>query len=128
MKTLIGVLAFIVSINFASGGEVDVQFVELHKSGGVWYFSVTLKHDDSGWRHYANAWRIVDSSGKILGIRKLLHPHVNEQPFTRTLGEVKIPKNTKIIFVEASDLLHGWSKRRVQIDLSIKKGRNYKIK
>ena len=98
MKTLIGVLAFIVSINFASGGEVDVQFVELHKSGGVWYFSVTLKHDDSGWRHYANAWRIVDSSGKILGIRKLLHPHVNEQPFTRTLGEVKIPKNTKIIF------------------------------
>lgn len=47
--------------------------------------SVTLRHADTGWDHYADAWEVLAPDGSSLGIRELAHPHVNEQPFTRSL-------------------------------------------
>ena len=40
--------------------------------------------DVTGWEHYANKWDVVGPDDTILGTRVLLHPHVNEQPFTRS--------------------------------------------
>ena len=48
-------------------------------------FDVTLLHEDNGWSHYADKWRIVDSQGNIIGERLLRHPHDDEQPFERSL-------------------------------------------
>jgi hypothetical protein len=80
-------------------------------------FHVTLKHGDTGWDHYADAWRVVSSDGKELGLRTLYHPHVDEQPFTRSLGNVKIPSQMDTVFVEAHDKVHGWSKQRYKVKL-----------
>ena len=71
-------------------------------------FHVTLKHGDTGWEHYANEWTVVAPDGSILGTRTLLHPHVNEQPFTRSLSGVKIPADIKQITIRAKDLVHGY--------------------
>ena len=72
-------------------------------------FDVTLEHKDSGWDHYANKWEIYTPDGKLLATRTLYHPHVNEQPFTRSLSGVKIPKGLDKVIVKGHDLVHGYS-------------------
>ena len=113
--------------NVAFSDNVIIEFAKLHKQVGGWNISVTLKHKDSGWNHYANAWQVVDEKNQLLGKRVLLHPHVNEQPFTRSLYSVKIPADVKVIFIEATDLVHGLSSDRLRIDLSKPTSKRYKI-
>jgi hypothetical protein len=48
---------------------------------GVYRFSVTVRHADEGWDHYADRWEVLTSDGTLLATRTLYHPHVNEQPF-----------------------------------------------
>jgi len=79
---------------------------------------VTLEHDDSGWEHYADAWRVVGRDGAVFGTRTLYHPHENEQPFTRSLSGIAIPPGTGTVWVEAHDKVHGWSSGRLELDLS----------
>ncbi len=87
-------------------GEVDVENVEISSIGnGSFRVDVTLRHDDSGWDHYANQWDVLDEEGKVIGTRVLYHPHVNEQPFTRSLT-LAIPTSIKRITIEAHDLVH----------------------
>ncbi len=107
--------------------EVEIIDVVLTKHTGTWRADVTLKHDDTGWKHYADAWRLLDSKGNEIGKRTLYHPHVNEQPFTRSLRDFHIPNNVKVIFVEAHDLKHGWSKNKIKIDMKKPSGKKYKV-
>ncbi|MDH5179123.1 MAG: hypothetical protein OEZ39_03260 [Gammaproteobacteria bacterium] len=108
--------------------QVKIVNVELEKSINTWTAHVTLKHGDTGWNHYADGWRVVDSKGKVLGNRTLYHPHVNEQPFTRSLSGIAIPAETRIVFIEAHDKVHGWNKDRVKINLNRSSGERYTIK
>ncbi|MEQ9690720.1 MAG: hypothetical protein RLO48_13395, partial [Bauldia litoralis] len=40
-------------------GEADViDVVATPESGGTWRFDVTVRHDDAGWDHYADAWEV----------------------------------------------------------------------
>jgi len=84
-------------------------------------FSVTLKHADSGWDHYANQWDVLAPDGTVLGTRVLYHPHVNEQPFTRSLGNVLIPKNLSHVFIRAADSVHGEASKKFKVDLPSRK-------
>lgn len=131
--TLYGLASFILGFGLmnslvVNAGEVKITKIELRSNtnGKGWTFHVTLKHDDSGWSHYADAWRIVDDEGKELGKRVLYHPHEHEQPFTRSLSGVVLPEDA-IIYVEAHDKLHGWSKDRVKIDFDFVEGDRYTI-
>ena len=99
-------------------GEVTIVAADFEPIGGDrWSVRVTLKHDDTGWDHYADEWRIVDAGRSVLGDRVLYHPHVGEQPFTRGLGSVEIPDGTSRVWVEAHDKVHGWTAERLQVDL-----------
>lgn len=92
----------------AIAGEVDVVGVKVTKSGaGTYSFAVTLQHADTGWKHYANKWEVVGPDGKVLGTRVLYHPHVDEQPFTRSLGGVKVPASIGEVTIRAYDSQHG---------------------
>ena len=113
---------------FAYSDQAEIKNVTLQYHDTSWTFNVTLQHADTGWKHYADGWRIVDGKGNVLGNRTLYHPHVNEQPFTRSLSSVKIPAGTTIIFVEAHDKVHGWNKDRVRIDLKKPEAKRYQIK
>ena len=74
-----------------------------------WRFDVTVAHPDTGWDHYADAWRIETEDGTELGTRILMHPHVTEQPFTRSLGGVTIPEGVERVVVRARDNGQSWS-------------------
>ena len=117
-------LAF-TSTSFA--GDVEVVKTRFEWRSGTWQVSTTLKHADSGWDHYADAWRIVSENGDIIATRTLYHPHEDEQPFTRSLGNVQIPADKNIVFVEAHDKVHGWSKQRIRVDLRQTKGDRFEI-
>ena len=102
----------------ALAGEVEILAASFSaQADKTWNVSVTLQHADSGWEHYADAWRVVDPQGEVLGTRTLFHPHVDEQPFTRSLGSLKIPAAVTTVYIEAHDKVHGWSRQRLKIDL-----------
>ena len=103
----------------AIAGEADVLNVDVScNSERVCRFDVTVRHDDAGWDHYANQWDVLSPDGELLGTRELLHPHDNEQPFTRSLSGVVIPDGVSEVIVRAHDSVHGWGGReaRVAID------------
>ena len=126
MKLLMAfILLFSTSV---SASEIEIVNVVLTNNSGSWRADVTLNHADTGWKHYADGWRLVDEQGNVLGNRVLYHPHVNEQPFTRSLSGFGIPKDKKIIYVEAHDFERGWSKKRVKINMNQNSGDNYKIR
>jgi len=109
--------------------EVEIVKVEFVSKGGEsWRVNTTLKHNDTGWDHYADAWRVVDEKGNQLGERILFHPHENEQPFTRSLQRLIVSKNISTVFVEAHDKVHGWSKQRIKVDLKSNKGERYTVR
>jgi hypothetical protein len=47
----------------------------------------------------------------------LHHPHVNEQPFTRSLSNLDLPDGTREIFVKAHCSVDGWSSEAVRVEL-----------
>lgn len=89
--------------------------------------SVTLRHSDTGWDHYADAWRVVTEDGSVIGTRTLYHPHVDEQPFTRSLSGLKLPADVTRVYVEAHDKVHGWSADRLEVDLNLTSGDRFKV-
>ncbi|MFV2058087.1 MAG: hypothetical protein ACC707_16600 [Thiohalomonadales bacterium] len=98
--------------------DVAIEAVRATYTNPGWSFDVTLRHDDEGWDHYADAWRVVGPDGKEYATRTLFHPHDNEQPFTRSLGNVQIPANIDTIYIEAHDKVHGWSSEKFTVKLS----------
>ena len=119
-------LSFLIT-QMAAASQVEIVNVMIEPAANRWTFHVSLKHEDTGWDHFADDWRIVDEKGKVLGDRKLWHPHEDEQPFTRSLANVLIPKGTEIIYIEAHCKKDGWSKQRVRIDMRQDKGARYEI-
>ena len=102
----------------AVAGPADVTKVEAVPDGERWTFLVTVSHADAGWDHYADAWRVVGPDGTVYGTRELLHPHVNEQPFSRSLSGVAIPVGVNSVTVEARDSVHGWGGATAEVTLS----------
>ncbi len=118
-NSLAACLFVLTVLNTAEADDIKILAADFHHSGGVrWSVNVTLKHGDTGWDHYADNWRVVDDEGNILGDRVLLHPHVDEQPFTRGLGNMKVPEGTATVYIEAHDKVHGWTPSRLKVDLS----------
>ena len=93
----------------ASAGEADVVAVKLdRRAPGVWRFDVTVRHADAGWDHYADRWEVLAPDGAELARRVLLHPHDDEQPFTRGLRGVEVPEGLASVRVRAHDSVHGY--------------------
>lgn len=107
---------------------VGIVHVVFRQYGDRWTVSTTLRHEDSGWDHYADEWRVVDAMGQVLARRVLVHPHEDEQPFTRSESGIRIPAATGVVFVEAHDKVHGWSADRVRVDLRQATGLRYEVR
>ena len=110
-------LAALLAPALALAGESDVLEARATSGPDGWRFDVTVSHADEGWEHYADAWRVVGPDGTVYGTRTLYHPHVEEQPFTRSLSGVAIPAGVREVVIEAHDSVHGWGGRRVTLAL-----------
>ena len=106
-------LAFCLAVGLAAGPALadapEIIDAYAKKTGMGWKIAATLSHPDEGWGHYADGWRIETSDGEVLGTRELRHPHVKEQPFTRSLSSVLVPDGTRKVYLRARCTTHGWS-------------------
>jgi hypothetical protein len=111
-------LLFLLPAGTAVAGKADVVAVAVERTGAdVYRFDVTVFHGDEGWDHYADRWEVVAPDGTVLGTRVLRHPHVGEQPFTRSLSGVHIPGGTGEVTVRARDSVHGFGGREAAVEL-----------
>lgn len=115
--------------------DPDLKYAQVRRvvmqenTDGSWRFSVTVRHADTGWDHYADLWQVVAAeSGNVLGERPLAHPHTGEQPFTRSLSGVEIPAGVETVMVRAKCNRHGYQGRQVRIDLDAEEGQGYTIR
>ncbi|MFZ1680814.1 MAG: hypothetical protein WAT70_07315 [Rhizobiaceae bacterium] len=100
----------------ALAGEADVIDVRYAQaSDGSYAFDVTVRHADEGWDHYADRWEIVGPDGAVIAARVLLHPHVDEQPFTRSLAGIEIAEEVAEVTVRAHDSVHGYGGAEVTV-------------
>ncbi len=103
---------------FSFSNEADVLYAKATcTKERICSFAVTIKHNDEGWRHYANGYEILTLSKKQIAKRVLHHPHVKEQPFTRSISNVKIPKNVNSVIIRAHDIVHGTGGKEVVLKL-----------
>lgn len=104
----------------AAAGEADVEQAEiLREAGGTYRISATVRHADTGWDHYADGWEVVAPDGTVIARRELLHPHAEEQPFTRSLGGVAIPAGIDRVRIRARDSVHGLGGEEVILEVPI---------
>jgi hypothetical protein len=117
MKTIFLLLTcLLLAATTAQAGEADVENVTVTMTGkDTFSFDVTVRHADEGWKHYADKWDVVAPDGTVLGTRTLYHPHVDEQPFTRSLSGVKISDSIKQVTLRAHDLVHGYGGKTVKV-------------
>lgn len=103
----------------AHAGKADVIAAEAKRqSDGRYMVSATIRHADEGWEHYADRFDVMTADGKVIGERILAHPHVEEQPFTRSLGGVAVPDGVMELRVRANDKVHGLGGKEATIKLS----------
>ena len=82
----------------ASSGLPDVIDVSVNGSPGHYSLPVTISSPDIGCEPYADRWEAISEEGELLTQRVLLHAHVEEQPFTRSVGGLHVqPGDTVII-------------------------------
>lgn len=111
-------LAVVATMAAARADPARIMTAEAERTGATWRVTATLQHPDTGWGHYADGWRIETRQGEVLGTRELLHPHVDEQPFTRSLAGVKIPAEVGDLIIRARCNLTGWSNGTFPLSLA----------
>lgn len=100
----------------ATSGCADVVDVVITPEGsGMYRLDVTVP--DTGWDKYADLWEVRGPDGAILAQRVLTHPHVEEQPFTRSRSGVGIPAGVKSVTVVARDSVAGFCGEPFQVGL-----------
>ena len=77
--------------------SAEVLEVKVTGSNNDYTFSVTLKSPDTGCEQYTNWWEVISPEEDLIYRRILGHSHVNEQPFTRSGGAVRITANQEVI-------------------------------
>ncbi len=118
MLTRTGVIALVWCLiaDAAGAGEANVETVRITRErAGTYRLDVAIRHGDTGWKHYADKWDVVAPGGEILATRVLLHPHENEQPFTRSLTGVSIPGGIARVTIRAHDKIHGYGGKVIPV-------------
>ncbi len=115
---LLSVLLIAAPVLQARAGEADVLDVKYEQgSDGTYTFHVTVKHADAGWEHYADKWEVVGPDGTVHGERVLLHPHDDEQPFTRSQSGIAIPDTVTEVIVRAHDKVHEGGGKEMKVPM-----------
>lgn len=89
-------------------GCADVVGVTIEAATAGFDVSATVQSADTGWDKYADLWEVRSLDGTVLGQRVLAHPHVDEQPFTRSLSGVAIPDGVGEVTIVARDSVAGF--------------------
>ena len=86
----------------AWAGDADViRAMFERRANGLYDFDVTVRSKDTGWDRYADRIEVLAPDGTVLATRVLFHPHDDEQPFTRDVAEVRVPRGVDRVRIRA---------------------------
>ena len=122
-------------VEMNDGADADVIDVRaILSDNGTWTFHVTVFHPDTGCEDYADGWDVVLPDGTVVKpdadspfTRLLLHPHENEQPFTRSQSRIHIPADVTRVNVRVHDLVDGFGGQEVLVDLTAASGPGFRV-
>lgn len=122
--SFIGVLAVSLAATAAQAADAsaqkypDVVAAKVKSRGPETFdFDVTVSSPYDTAQRYADAFRVVGRDGTVYGERKLLHDHATEQPFTRDLYGVRVPRGVRTVVVQARDRKFGYGGRTMEVAL-----------
>ncbi len=96
----------------------DVIAVKIKSSGvDAFDFDATISSPYDTRERYADAFRVIGKDDKVYGERILLHDHADEQPFTRDLYGVKIPRDVKAVTIQGRDKQYGYGGKTFEAQL-----------
>lgn len=110
-------LALAVAARACANEPVPVGTKIFPEAGGTFRIEVTVRHADKGFEHFADRWEVRAPDGRVLATRVLLHPHEDEQPFTRDQPGVDIPTGVRQVTIRVHDRVHGWGPKMLTIDV-----------
>ncbi len=121
MKSLIVLIFLHISLITSAhviASEADVIDAEVkQENDGSYTINVTVQHADEGWNHYADHWIILDKDEQVIAARKLAHPHVKEQPFTRNLSYIEIPDEVTEVTIRAHCSVDNYSGKNMVVKI-----------
>lgn len=94
-----------------------IDVVVTDEGSGTYRFDVTVRSADTGEEKYADLWEVRAPDGTVLGRRVLTHPHVEEQPFTRSQGGIIIPETVTVVMIVARDTVGGFCGEPFEISI-----------
>lgn len=87
------------------------------RGADVFDFDVTVSSPYDTPQRYADAFRVMGKDGAVYGERVLLHDHAGEQPFTRDLYGVKVPRGVRVVVIQGRDQKHGYGGKTLELVL-----------
>jgi len=119
----VSVLATGVSVSgMAIAGKASVlDATVIANANGTYSISASVFHKDEGWTHYADRFEVLTMEGEVIATRVLYQPHVNEQPFTRSISNVQVPIGETEAIIRAHDNVHGDGERTFTVKLPPRK-------
>jgi hypothetical protein len=117
-KLLAGIALLLAATHCAWGGKATILEAIAQNLGNQRIrFIITVEHAHQDWDHYADRWEVLTPDGQLLATRTLHHPHVNEQPFTRQLDNVRGPESVASVTIRAHDGVHGYGGAEIELKL-----------
>lgn len=96
----------------------DVLAAKVRSAGADKFdFDVTVSSPYDTPQRYADGFRVLDRNGTVHGERKLWHDHAGEQPFTRDLYGVTIPRAVRTVVIQARDQRFGYGGKIIEVAL-----------
>ena len=117
-------LALIFASPLALAGAADVIAATARQAAdGTWSFEVTMRCDDSGTAYFCDRFEVLTPTARVVGVRRLLHDHTDEQPFTRDLQGVNVPDGfPRGVLIRGHHNIRGYEGATLKLDLPARGG------
>ena len=118
---LLALILFTTGINTTVHADAEQKFPDVMSvavragQDSSFDFDATISSPYDTEQRYADSFQVTGDDGKVYGERVLLHDHADEQPFTRDLYGVKIPRTVHTVIIQARDKKYGYGGKRVEV-------------
>ena len=108
----------------ATAGAADVVAGAARQAAdGTWSFEVTMRCDDRGADYFCDRFEVLTPTGRVVGVRRLLHDHTDEQPFTRDLQGVTVPDGfPRGVLIRGHHNIRGYDGAALKLELPARAG------
>lgn len=108
----------------AMAGAADVIAATARQAAdGSWSFEVTMRCDDRGADYFCDRFEVLTPTARVVGVRRLLHDHTDEQPFTRDLQGVHVPDGfPRGVLLRGHHNIRGYDGAALKLELPARAG------